>query len=71
MCIRDRILDRICEEARAAIAQEPLLGGMVHSCILHHANFEGALAFRIAEKIASPAMSEQLVREVADQALRD
>lgn len=67
----DPIWDRICEEARAAIAQEPLLGGMVHSCILHHANFEGALAFRIAEKIASPAMSEQLVREVADQALRD
>ncbi|KGK79984.1 serine acetyltransferase [Thalassobacter stenotrophicus] len=67
----DPIWDRICEEARAAIAQEPLLGGMVHACILHHANFEGALAFRIAEKIASPAMSEQLVREVADQALRD
>jgi serine O-acetyltransferase len=67
----DPIWDRICDEAREAIAQEPLLGGLVHACILHHSDFESALAFRIAQKIASPDMSEQLVREIADQALRD
>ncbi len=65
----DPIWSRIREEARTAVADEPLLGGLVHSSILHHETLEGALAYRIAMKLASGEMSSQLVREIAAAAL--
>ncbi len=64
----DPVWDRIVTEARDAVASEPLLGGLVHACILHHETLEDALAYRVAQKLASPEMSEQLIREIADQA---
>ncbi|MCA0044710.1 serine O-acetyltransferase [Celeribacter litoreus] len=64
----DPVWDRIVSEARQAVADEPLLGGLVHACILHHDTLEDALAYRVAQKLASPEMSEQLIREIADQA---
>lgn len=67
----DPVWHRIHEEARAAIAEEPLLGGMFHSSILHHDTFEKALAFRFSLKLASGEMSEQILREVADTAMTD
>lgn len=65
----DPVWDRICREAHEAIAKEPLMGGMVHSSILHHDTLEAALAHRIAMKLASPEMSEQILRELADEAM--
>jgi serine O-acetyltransferase len=50
------------------VADEPLLGGVVHSCVLHHKNLESALAYRLAQKLASGEMSEQILREIADEA---
>lgn len=64
----DPVWDRIIVEGREAVAQEPLLGGLVHACILHHDSLDCALAYRIAQKLASPEMSEQLLREIADEA---
>ncbi len=64
----DPVWARICEEAHAAIAQEPLLGGLVHSSLLHHATLERALAYRFSLKLASGEMSEQILREIADEA---
>ncbi len=64
----DPVWHRITEEARMAVADEPLLGGLVHACVLHHGSLEQALAYRIAQKLASGEMSEQLVREIADEA---
>ena len=64
----DPVWHRICEEAEAAIADEPLMGGLIHAGVLHHKSFEGALAYRISMKLASPEMSEQILREIADQA---
>lgn len=64
----DPVWDRIIQEGEEAIGHEPLLGGLMHSCILHHRTMEQALAFRIAMKLASGEMSEQLVREIADEA---
>jgi serine O-acetyltransferase len=40
----------------------------VHGCILHHQSLEAALAYRIAQKLASGEMSEQILREIADEA---
>ncbi|MGP1357121.1 serine O-acetyltransferase [Roseicyclus sp.] len=66
----DPVWRRITEEAEAAVGEEPLLGGVLHSCILHHRNLESALAYRLAQKLASSEMSEQILREIADEAYR-
>ncbi len=67
----DPVWNRITREAEEAIAKEPLLGGLVHACILHHGSLESALAYRMAQKLASSEMSEQLIREIADEAFAD
>ncbi|SFR41520.1 serine O-acetyltransferase [Yoonia tamlensis] len=64
----DPVWRRIRTEAEDAIKAEPLIGGMIHACILHHNSFEGALAYRLSMKLASAEMSEQIVREIADAA---
>jgi serine O-acetyltransferase len=64
----DPVWQRVCEEAVQAIAHEPLLGGLIHSSVLHHASFERALAYRFSLKLASAEMSEQILREFADEA---
>ncbi|MEJ6388106.1 serine O-acetyltransferase [Gymnodinialimonas ulvae] len=64
----DPVWRRITDEASSAIADEPLLGGLVHACVLHHPTLENALAYRVAQKLASSEMSEQLLREIADEA---
>jgi serine O-acetyltransferase len=64
----DPVWHRICSEAEVAIAEEPLMGGLIHAGILHHKSLEGALAYRISMKLASAEMSEQILREIADAA---
>ena len=64
----DPVWQRVCEEAEAAIATEPLLGGLIHSGLLHHSSMERALAYRFSLKLASGEMSEQILREIADEA---
>jgi serine O-acetyltransferase len=64
----DPVWTRITDEAREAVRDEPLLGGLIHSNILHYETIEGALAYRIALKLASGEMSEQILREIADEA---
>jgi len=65
----DPVWDRIRREAEEAIRNEPLLGGLVHSTLLHHDSLESALAYRVAQKLSSAEMSGQLLREIADAAL--
>jgi serine O-acetyltransferase len=64
----DPVWSHIVAEAKAAVDAEPLLGGLMHGCILHHTTFEDALAYRVAQKLASADMSEQLLRELFDEA---
>ncbi|WP_340300935.1 serine O-acetyltransferase [Roseobacter sp. HKCCD5988] len=66
----DPVWDRILREAEEAIVAEPLLGGVIHGCVLHHKSLEAALAYRMSHKLASSEMSEQILREIADQAYR-
>jgi serine O-acetyltransferase len=68
MAAIDPVWQRIGEEAVEAIRSEPLLGGLVHSSLLHHASMERALAYRFSLKLASGEMSEQILREIADEA---
>ncbi|MEC3862231.1 serine O-acetyltransferase [Mesobacterium sp. TK19101] len=65
----DPVWARIIQEAEDAVAEEPLLGGMIHYSILHHPSFERALAYRISLKLANGEMTEQILREICDEAL--
>jgi len=64
----DPVWHRIRTEAEAAVAQEPLMGGLIHAGILHHQSFAQALAYRLSMKLASREMSEQILREIIDAA---
>jgi serine O-acetyltransferase len=55
----DPVWDRVCTEAQEAIRAEPLLGGLIHSSLLHHSSMERALAYRFSLKLASGEMSDR------------
>lgn len=65
---RDAVWAQVREEAAAAVRDEPLLGALIHAGLLHHHSLEAALAYRFSLKLASGEMSEQILRELADQA---
>jgi len=67
----DPVWDRIRVEAEAIVAKEPILGGLVHSGILHHRNLERSLAYRMSLKLASGEMTDQILREIVDEAYRE
>jgi len=64
----DPVWDRVTAEAEVAVDREPLMGGLIHSCVLHHASLEKALSYRISAKLSSNEMSMLVLREVADEA---
>jgi len=64
----DPVWRQILTEAGDAVGKEPLLGGMLHGVVLHHTSLESALAYQMAQKLASGDMSEQILREIADAA---
>lgn len=65
---RDAVWAQLRDEASAAIRSEPLLGALIHAGLLHHSSLEAALAYRLSLKLASGEMSEQILRELADEA---
>ncbi|MGR3501009.1 serine O-acetyltransferase [Pseudaestuariivita sp.] len=67
----DPVWERICAEAHDAIAAEPMLGGVVHSSVLHHGSLDKALGYRVALKLGSAEMPDQLLREICDEAHGD
>ncbi|MFD0979843.1 MULTISPECIES: serine O-acetyltransferase [Tropicimonas] len=67
----DPVWARIKREGAEAVASEPLLGGLIHSSLLHHPTMERALAYRMSLKLASGEMSEQILREIGDEAYAD
>ena len=69
--VLDPVWKRIQTEAKEAVEKEPLLGGSLHACILHHSSIEHALAYRIASKLATSEMSEQILREICDDAYKN
>ena len=64
----DPVWDRILEEAKEIVTDEPLMGGLVHAGVLHHKRLEKSLSFRLALKLSSAEMSESILRDMADEA---
>ncbi|MEL7097953.1 MAG: serine O-acetyltransferase [Pseudomonadota bacterium] len=67
----DPVWSQITDEAQTAVRDEPLIGGFVHACVLHHKSLNKALSYRIAAKLASNEMSMVVVREIVDAAYAD
>lgn len=66
----DPVWDRIQTEAHEIVENEPILGGLVHSGLLHHRSLERSLAYRMSLKLASGEMTDQILREIVDEAYR-
>ncbi len=64
----DPTWQQITAEAEEAVREEPLMGGLVHACVLHHKTIERALSYRFAAKLASNEMSMVVLREIGDEA---
>ena len=64
----DPVWERIRADANDAVKAEPLIGGLVHSSVLHLDTLERALSYRMAMKLSSDEMPAQILREIADAA---
>lgn len=64
----DPVWTTIRSEAEDLVRNEPLMASLAHSGVLHHRSLERALSYRIAQKLASPEMSELILREIAAMA---
>jgi len=64
---RDPLWDNICQAAIAMVAEEPILGSLVHVSVLNQSCFEDALNCVLAERLASEQTPAGLLRQVFDQ----
>ncbi|MEM1313154.1 MAG: serine O-acetyltransferase [Pseudomonadota bacterium] len=67
--VLDPVWSRIRDDALAMLEREPVLGSLVHATVLHHDAFEDALAYRIAQKLASPDLSALILQDIARQVM--
>ena len=64
----DPVWHRVRADAERMVAEEPLVGSLVHAGILHHGSLEKALSYRLAIKLTSSEMSESILRDLSDDA---
>lgn len=67
----DQTWSRMRVEAATAAAQEPILASFLHATVLNHETFEGALSYRLAQKLSDGEMNAMLWREVCADAYAD
>ncbi len=67
----DPVWSRVREEAEEIVRREPELATLIYSSVLHHANLESAVVFRIAERLDHAALPADLIRQAFHDALRD
>ena len=60
----DPLWSRIRTEAEEVTETEPLMASLVHQGVLYHKSLDSVLSFRLAQKLASPEMSELILREI-------
>jgi serine O-acetyltransferase len=67
----DPVWARIRREAEEVVRREPELATFIYSTILHHDTLEGAVVYRLAERLDHPALSGELIRQAYADALKD
>jgi len=67
----DPVWDRIRDEAQEIAAAEPILASFLHSAILNHTNFNDALSYLLAQKLANNQVGSMQLRELFDEVLAE
>ncbi|MGB0449417.1 MAG: serine O-acetyltransferase, partial [Porticoccaceae bacterium] len=70
MELKDPLWDKICNQARRAVTQEPLMADFFDTAILSHASLDQALCFNLSQQMGSPVVSAQVVSDVIAEALQ-
>jgi serine O-acetyltransferase len=67
----DPVWARVRREAEDVVRREPELASFIYATILHHDTLEGAIVYRLAERLDHAALSAGLIRQAYAEALRD
>ena len=67
----DKIWARMRVEAATAAAKEPMLASLLHALIINHDEFQDALSYRLAHKLADTEMNTMQWRELCDSAYQN
>lgn len=59
---------RLCKEAEKSAREEQALASFLHTTVLRHDSFTGALSYRLAQKLSDEEMHAMLWREVCEEA---
>lgn len=65
----DAVWSRLRVDAAQAAAEEPILASFLNAAILRHEEFEHALAYRLASKLADAQLDAMLARDVVEEAI--
>src|SRR5437588_4461328 len=65
----DPVWARIRNEAEEVARREPELATFLYSTVLHHDSLEAAVLHRVAERLDSPEVSAELIRQAYADAL--
>src|SRR5437016_8442288 len=65
----DPVWARIRGEAEEIVRREPELATFIYSTILHHDSLEAAVVHRVAERLDSPEVSAEMIRQAYVDAL--
>ncbi|MFL6797338.1 MAG: serine O-acetyltransferase [Xanthobacteraceae bacterium] len=65
----DPVWSRVRREAEDVARHEPELATFIYSTILHHDTLEAAVVHRVAERLDSPEVSAELIRQAYADAL--
>lgn len=68
---REQLWQRIREESKRDADAEPTLASFLYSSILAHRTFEQALAFVLANKLASATLYSTQLKQIAEEVYRD
>jgi serine O-acetyltransferase len=66
----DPVWTRIREEAETAIRQEPSLGGLMLTSLLHHETLEAAVVHRVASRLGHSSVPSDLIEQTFLEALQ-
>jgi serine O-acetyltransferase len=67
----DPVWARIRREAEDVVRREPELASFIYSTILHHDGLEGAIIYRLSDRLDHAALSGELIRQAYADALKD
>lgn len=64
----DPVWSRVRREAAELAAAEPALASFLYATVLHHARFENAMSYLLAQKLGTADVGSLLIRQLFDEA---